>query len=74
MCYPEIQPISITTLITYHKVSSPQAFKRLRLQNRKLRRPDLTFATLITMFLLLIYSILKMKLQTNKSQHYKKTP
>ncbi|MGV1143934.1 aconitase family protein [Staphylococcus aureus] len=25
---------------------SPQAFEGLRLQNRKLRRPDLTFATL----------------------------
>lgn len=57
-----------------HEVTSPQAFEGLRLQNRKLRRPDLTFATLITMFLLLIFSILKMKLQTNKSQHYKKTP
>ncbi len=57
-----------------HEVTSPQAFEGLRLQNRKLRRPDLTFAHSITMFLLLIYSILKMKLQTNKSQHYEKTP
>ncbi len=30
----------------YMKVTSPQAFEGLRLQNRKLRRPDLTFATL----------------------------
>ncbi|HCD3245457.1 TPA: 3-isopropylmalate dehydratase large subunit [Staphylococcus aureus] len=29
-----------------HEVTSPQAFEGLRLQNRKLRRPDLTFATL----------------------------
>lgn len=27
-------------------MTSPQAFEGLRLQNRKLRRPDLTFATL----------------------------
>lgn len=56
-----------------HEVTSPQAFEGLRLQNRKLRRPDLTFATL-DHNVLLIFSILKMKLQTNKSQHYKKTP
>ena len=29
-----------------HEVISPQAFEGLRLQNRQLRRPDLTFATL----------------------------
>src|SRR5699024_11583245 len=29
-----------------HEVTSPQAFEELRLQNRKLRRPDLTYATL----------------------------
>lgn len=29
-----------------HEVTSPQAFEGLRLQNRKLRHPDLTFATL----------------------------
>lgn len=29
-----------------HEVTSPQAFEGLRLQNRKLRRPDLTYATL----------------------------
>ncbi|QLK86474.1 3-isopropylmalate dehydratase large subunit [Staphylococcus sp. 17KM0847] len=29
-----------------HEVTSPQAFEGLRLQNRKLRRPDLTFGTL----------------------------
>ncbi|HHX0227438.1 TPA: 3-isopropylmalate dehydratase large subunit [Staphylococcus aureus] len=29
-----------------HEVTSPQAFEGLRLQNRKLRRPDLTLATL----------------------------
>ena len=34
-----------------HEVTSPQAFEGLRLQNRKLRRPDLTFATLDVMFL-----------------------
>ena len=28
-----------------HEVTSPQAFEGLRLKNRKLRRPDLTFAT-----------------------------
>ncbi|ARJ50231.1 3-isopropylmalate dehydratase large subunit [Staphylococcus lutrae] len=29
-----------------HEVTSPQAFEGLRMQNRTLRRPDLTFATL----------------------------
>jgi len=29
-----------------HEVTSPQAFEGLRLANRKVRRPDLTFATL----------------------------
>lgn len=29
-----------------HEVTSPQAFEGLRLNNRKLRRPDLTFATM----------------------------
>lgn len=29
-----------------HEVTSPQAFEGLRLTNRKLRRPDLTFATM----------------------------
>src|SRR5678809_1424252 len=28
-----------------HEVTSPQAFEGLRLANRKVRRPDLTFAT-----------------------------
>lgn len=29
-----------------HEVTSPQAFEGLRIQNRRLRRPDLTFAIL----------------------------
>ena len=29
-----------------HEVTSPQAFEGLRLNNRKVRRPDLTFATM----------------------------
>ncbi len=29
-----------------HEVTSPQAFEGLRMKNRKLRRPDLTFATM----------------------------
>lgn len=29
-----------------HEVTSPQAFEGLRLENRKVRRPDLTFATI----------------------------
>src|SRR5690625_7337120 len=29
-----------------HQVTSPQAFEGLRLKNRELRRPDLTFATM----------------------------
>src|SRR5690625_7001863 len=29
-----------------HEVTSPQAFEGLRLANRKVRRPDLTFATM----------------------------
>ena len=38
-----------------HEVTSPQAFEGLRIQNRKLRRPDLTFATLIITFPQLIF-------------------
>ena len=29
-----------------HEVTSPQAFEGLRLSNRKVRRPELTFATM----------------------------
>ena len=29
-----------------HEVTSPQAFEGLRLNNRKVRRPELTFATM----------------------------
>ena len=29
-----------------HEVTSPQAFEGLRMNNRKVRRPDLTFATM----------------------------
>src|SRR5690625_1368231 len=29
-----------------HEVTSPQAFEGLRIHNRKVRRPDLTFATM----------------------------
>src|SRR5690606_37690294 len=29
-----------------HEVTSPQAFEGLRLKNRRVRRPDLTFATM----------------------------
>src|SRR5699024_11266817 len=29
-----------------HEVTSPQAFEGLRMTNRKVRRPDLTFATM----------------------------
>jgi 3-isopropylmalate/(R)-2-methylmalate dehydratase large subunit len=29
-----------------HEVTSPQAFEGLRLNNRKVRRPDLTYATM----------------------------
>ncbi len=40
-------PNYYTLIYTFiHEVTSPQAFEGLRLQNRKLRRPDLTFATL----------------------------
>lgn len=55
-----------------HEVTSPQAFEGLRLQNRKLRRPDLTFATLDHNVPTIDILILKMKLLINKSQHYKK--
>ena len=41
----EPQPLYID-LHLIHEVTSPQAFEGLGLQNRKLRRPDLTFATL----------------------------
>src|SRR5699024_10236479 len=30
-----------------HELTSPQTFERLRLKNRELRRPDLTFATMV---------------------------
>ena len=36
--------ISICSLV--HEVTSPQAFEGLRLSGRKVRRPDLTFATM----------------------------
>ena len=29
-----------------HEVTSPQAFEGIRVNNRKVRRPDLTFATM----------------------------
>ena len=47
----EGEPQLYIDLHLIHEVTSPQAFEGLRLQNRKLRRPDLTFATLIIMFL-----------------------
>lgn len=55
-----------------HEVTSPQAFEGLRLQNRKLRRPDLTFATLDHNVPTIDILILKMKLRTNKLLHFKK--
>ena len=54
-----------------HEVTSPQAFEGLRLQNRKLRRPDLTFATLDHNVPTIDILILKMKLRTNKLLHFK---
>ena len=55
-----------------HEVTSPQAFEGLRLQNRKLRRPDLTFATLDHNVPTIDILILKMKLRTNKLLHFKR--
>ena len=49
-----------------HEVTSPQAFEGLRLQNRKLRRPDLTFATLDHNVPTIDILILKMKLRTKQ--------
>ena len=43
---PEDQPALIyIDLHLVHEVTSPQAFESLRLNNRKVRRPDLTIST-----------------------------
>jgi 3-isopropylmalate/(R)-2-methylmalate dehydratase large subunit len=43
---PENEPALVyIDLHLVHEVTSPQAFEGLRLKNRKVRRPDLTFAT-----------------------------
>ncbi|MFV0435049.1 MAG: aconitase family protein, partial [Leucobacter sp.] len=43
----EGQPTLIyTDLHLVHEVTSPQAFEGLRLAGRKVRRPDLTYATM----------------------------
>ena len=39
-------PILYNDTHLVHEVTSPQAFEGLRLNNRKVRRPDLTFATM----------------------------
>src|SRR5512146_304791 len=47
VCQPEGEPALLyIDLHLVHEVTSPQAFEGLRLAGRKLRRPDLTFATL----------------------------
>ena len=44
---PESEPTLLyIDLHLVHEVTSPQAFEGLRLANRKIRRPDLTFATI----------------------------
>src|SRR6516225_3551492 len=44
---PESEPtVLYIDLHLVHEVTSPQAFEGLRLANRKVRRPDLTFATI----------------------------
>ena len=43
---PEDSSIMYIDLHLVHEVTSPQAFEGLRLAGRKVRRPDLTFATL----------------------------
>ena len=43
-----------------HEVTSPQAFQGLRDAGRKVRRPDLTFGPLITMFQRSIFLIFEM--------------
>ena len=44
---PEGEPTLLyIDLHLVHEVTSPQAFEGLRLANRKIRRPDLTFATI----------------------------
>lgn len=55
-----------------HEVTSPQAFEGLRIQNRKLRRPDLTFATLDHNVPTIDIFNKKMKLPINKLQLYNK--
>ena len=43
---PKDQPVILyIDLHLVHEVTSPQAFEGLRLSNRKVRRPDLTIAT-----------------------------
>jgi 3-isopropylmalate/(R)-2-methylmalate dehydratase large subunit len=47
VCEPEDQdPILYIDRHYVHEVTSPQAFEGLRLSGRKVRRPDLTFATI----------------------------
>ena len=42
----ESRPFLYIDLHLMHEVTSPQAFEGLRLAGRKVRRPDLTFATM----------------------------
>ncbi len=50
--YPRDKDISVDSYLLYidrhliHEVTSPQAFESLRINKRKIRRPDLTFATM----------------------------
>lgn len=50
--YPQDKDKQVDSYLLYidrhliHEVTSPQAFESLRLNNRKVRRPDLTFATM----------------------------
>src|SRR5699024_1161494 len=43
---PEKTDLMYIDLHLVHEVTSPQAFEGLRLNSRKVRRPDLTFATM----------------------------
>ena len=45
-CFADEVPILYIDTHLVHEVTSPQAFEGLRLNNRKVRRPDLTFATM----------------------------
>ena len=52
-----------------HEVTSPQAFEGLRMNGRKVRRPDLSFATMDHNVPTKIYQLSMIPLRAIKSKH-----